>query len=713
MFLDQLELHQRQRRPRTERSAVVLALLLGCFYGAQAGSEPARPFVLVNSQELATLREQLSRPGWKTELYRAAADGGSIMNSGRGIHANAELWLKRNIEIPAKGGHFHQFFCADGEQLELPTDQRFVPEPYRCPKCGRAYTGEKYQGALRRVVHGWLSQAALDLALVAALEQRPVYAAKAKEILLKYADAYPGPHEGSVRGGMILQSLDEAMWVIPLAQAYDLIHGQTSPDERKKIESFLRQVAYGLQVCGTGGNWGSWHLSAVGVVGYAVADEKLIEWATAQFHAQIRDQLGDDGLWPESVHTYHFFALIAFIHFAEAAQHAGVDLYRWEGKPGKSLLSMFNAPLNYAYPDLRLPAINDGWFNSFLPADCYEVAWYRTHDPRFGWVLANGYKPGIHPGGLAGTASKGNQRDGLYAFLFGTDLPAQVTPPAKKSVNFPVLGICALRSTNDAMLTFDYGPFLGHGHKAKMGLTLFANHKLWLADYGTPGYGSEIVQWYQSTFSHNTVVVDGKNQAPTKENQAQLWLNDPTVEAVVAETAEAYPGVVHQRTVIRARDYFVIKDDLSSSSEHVYDFYLHGEGTFSLDAPAEHPQAAAAPNRWIESLVGHSPRLQAAGSWSENGTGVAFWIRSSSEFTPLVGKCPAETGTRKIPLLIARQKGRTANFLTVLFPYSRSPKLEVQEADGKLTVRHEKVADIVTLPSSGYGPSLISGTSSH
>jgi len=208
---------------------------------------------------------------------------------------------------PARGGHFHLFFCVDGDRLEVPKDQRYAPGPYRCPACGRKYSGEKYEGALRRIVHAWLAEAALDLALVAAVEHKADYAAKAAEILSKYAAAYPGPHTDAVTGGMVYQSLCEAMWVIPLAQAYDLIHHDLSPAQRVSIESFLLTVAQGLQRCGTQGNWGSWHLSAVGVVGYTIEDQELIEWATERFKQQIRDQLGDDGLWPESVHTYHYF----------------------------------------------------------------------------------------------------------------------------------------------------------------------------------------------------------------------------------------------------------------------------------------------------------------------------------------------------------------------------------------------------------------------
>ena len=121
-------------------------------------------------------------------------------------------------------------------------------------------------------------------------------------------------------------------------------------------------------------------LSAVGVIGYAIRDEELIWWATTEFKRQIRDELGDDGLWPESVHTYHYFPLGAFIHFAEAAWHAHVDLYHWEAKPGKSLALMFSAPLAYAYPDFRLPAINDGWFQAYVPVDYHRIG--RVPQPK-------------------------------------------------------------------------------------------------------------------------------------------------------------------------------------------------------------------------------------------------------------------------------------------------------------------------------------------
>ena len=87
----------------------------------------------------------------------------------------------------------------------------------------------------------------------------------------------------------------------------------------------------------------------------------FIDFATQQFKAQIKDQLGDDGLWPESINTYHFYPLDGFLAFVEAAANNGDNLYDWEPKPGKGIKAMFTAPLRYAYPNMRLAAINDGW----------------------------------------------------------------------------------------------------------------------------------------------------------------------------------------------------------------------------------------------------------------------------------------------------------------------------------------------------------------
>ena len=54
------------------------------------------------------------------------------------------------------------------------------------------------------------------------------------------------------------------------------------------------------------------------------------------------------------------------------------------------------------------------------------------------------------------------------------------------------------------------------------------------------------------------------------------------LESVQSLTSQAYPGVIHERTLIRAGECFVVRDELRSAEEHTYDFLLRSEGRFSL-----------------------------------------------------------------------------------------------------------------------------------
>lgn len=656
-----------------------------------------RPSVFLNAKEIARLCKEVKTISWKRELYEKDS-GRPMFLGGTSIKATADRWLNVDIQIPERSGHFHNFFCKDGNMLELPEDLKPRPEGYKCPVCGQIYKGEKYDGAVRWRAHNELSVAAFDLALTYVLEDDIQYARKAAEILIKYANAYPGPHTSLTAGGIMYQSLCEAVWVIPLAAAYDLVYNELSENEKTEIETKLfRPVAEGLRNMGIGGNWGSWHLSAVGVIGYAIKDKELIQYALESFKSQIDKQLGDDGLWPESVHTYHFYPMNAFLYLAEAALHNGTDLYNWEAKLGKGLKAMFIAPLNYAYPNFQLPAINDGWFKSFLPLGLYELAYARYDDPMLGWVLKQGYDKLKSP------------RASLWALLHGRSLDKNFKEPSFKSINFPVLGIAVLRSQNGNMITFDYGPHLGHGQRDKMGITLFAYGKPLVLDYGTPGYGSEIMQWYVSTPAHNTVVVDCKNQATTKERRLTCFNSGDIFEVAEAETEEAYPGVLHRRTVIRVENYFIMVDHLESEEEHSYDWFLRCEGDLTIRMV---PTTEAPPisYKYVEQLASFAPKGPWQARWKTKDGGLGLFMLDDSPSLVYSTECPAESGTRKVPLIVSRKKGKTATFTAILFPYLGSLRVTATLKRGLIEVNHDGVTDWISIePHTAERPLLTDG----
>lgn len=143
-------------------------------------------------------------------------------------------------------------------------------------------------------------------------EERREYAQKAGEILLAYADRYAGYplHDinGNARvgGGRIMaQTLDESVWLIPLAFGYALVR-ETMPDAaRAHVEKDLLVAAADVIRSHKMGihNIQCWKNSAVGLAGLAANNEALVREAIDDpqrgFRVQIARGITDDGLWYE------------------------------------------------------------------------------------------------------------------------------------------------------------------------------------------------------------------------------------------------------------------------------------------------------------------------------------------------------------------------------------------------------------------------------
>ena len=86
---------------------------------------------------------------------------------------------------------------------------------------------------------------------------------------------------------------------------------------------------------------------------------------------------------------------------------------------------------------------------------------------------------------------------------------------------------------------------------------------------------------------------------------------------------------------------------------------------------------------------------------------MGFWLGGGNPITPIVGQCPAETGSRKVPLLVARQQGRAVEFVTVLDPYKGKLDLAVERRGNELTLRHRGASDVLRLPADGSRPSVV------
>jgi len=128
--------------------------------------------------------------------------------------------------------------------------------------------------------------------------------------------------------------------------------------------------------------------------------------------------------------------------------------------------------------------------------------------------------------------------------------------PKQESVNKQQWRIALLKSgagadSRVAWLNYEAGG--GHGHLDGMNLGLFAFGLDLMPDFGYPpvqfgGWGSARSRWYHMTAGHNTVVVDGKNQAQAA-GTTTLWKDGEVLRAVRASCPAMIGGKQYERTV--------------------------------------------------------------------------------------------------------------------------------------------------------------------
>jgi len=249
------------------------------------------------------------------------------------------------------------------------------------------------------------------------------YADWVREGLLAYADLYPGLPLTNLRCKVFSQSsLYEAMWLVSVVQAYDLVadSGAFTEAQRSHVENDLLRAAL---VCFKIDdfqndprirdlhyrcyNFQAWHLSAIGLVGLALKEAALVDYALHSpygFKHLVAHDIRDDGLFWERSVGYHHFVLQALLPFTEAMAHCGVDLYALTvpnqrdrnedahyptdstDRP-KSLRFMFEAPFYLAFPDLTYIALGDSDRGPLSASGLHLVGYHRYRDPKLAWLL--------------------------------------------------------------------------------------------------------------------------------------------------------------------------------------------------------------------------------------------------------------------------------------------------------------------------------------
>lgn len=621
-------------------------------------------------------------------------------------------------DLPERqAGYYHEFFCPD-HAVQLVFNPR-DGHHHACPADGQVFSGEPFDSAWGWSVNDALSDAALGAAVRWTLrvatgtpgtaEGTDADLALARRVLLGYAERYrtlppaPTAYPGAYRGIACWSALDESVFIIRLAWAAALIGWSLGDVDVAGIRAgllepafnHLRRVRY-RQIQ----NVASWDNSANLTLAWILGDEAAVE---ELLHGEfgVRDQLsrgvGADGLWWEGSLSYHFYVLGALSWTIRGLRAADRPF-----EQQAIVQTMFQAPLDLAFPDGSLPAMNDCWFQISLTGEVghgiptaagfYEMAYGWFGDPAFAWVVDLNRQSG--------------PRRSFEALLDGAAVvPGDVPPPPRPSRLLEPSGLAVLRdggadaATQVQLILKAGGDGDAHGHADQLGVQLFARGRRLALDPGTPGYGIALNDtWYRQTASHSTVLLDSRSQPPTTARafgvessrgggpttSAEVsWPDLDSWPAVVQRAtdcawtdgaSEAYASARMRRSLRLADAYAIDVFDVEAPRSTTIDWLWQGRGTFvGTTTPA--PGTLAGPCGYDEARDIRRVAAAASGeplTWALDRVRVDLWLAPTDEET-LVASVPGNPAADRHDLLVRRRVTAATLFVAIIAPSGAQP----------------------------------------
>lgn len=458
------------------------------------------------------------------------------------------------------------------------------------------------------------------LGLAWQISGKKAYAEKVREILLAYAELYPtlGYHPmtlSPVRGKLFWQTLNESVWLVHTSIAYDCVYDALSEEDRSTIESgILRPVVQfimegtpdnraNLETFNKMHNHGTWSQAAVGMAGFAMGDDELVQKALygsregGGFIRQLDCLFSPDGYFTEGAY-YHRYAIWPFVLFAQAIDHNMPELGIFKYRDGIITRSV-GTLLNMAY-DGEFFHINDAMQKGYDAQElvcAVDIAYAARPSDRFLLDVVQRYQ---------GTVSVSDA-----GFKVARDIAAGLSEPLRLSSALYRDGgtgldgaFAVLRNAAGSALTFkatSHG--LSHGHYDKLTFAWYDSGNEVVSDYGAARfvnieakykghYTPENKTYAMTTIAHNTLVADctshfkGKIGESSKHSPRLLAYSDadPAFQYVAALDSCAYPGIRMSRWLALAQPPFLqgplVLDVLRAESDgsHTYDYPVHYNG---------------------------------------------------------------------------------------------------------------------------------------
>ncbi len=300
---------------------------------------------------------------------------------------------------------------------------------------------------------------------------------------------------------------------------------------------------------------------------------------------EARRQVHPDGFHFEQSTYYHVYALDMFLHARVLAARNQIAIAGW-----------FDETLRKMLDALAILA------QSGAPPSFGDDDGGRIFDSR-----RNGREHLLDPLAVGAVLFDNPQWKALSPalteeaiWLLGPSAPHRFdalprVPPLRRSAALTHSGAHVMVNSRGAQLTIDAGPqgahTAGHGHADALSINVSGDGRELLSDPGTYQYAvdPESRRWFRSTGAHNTVQINGLDQADTKTPFS--WANLPTTSVerwIAAENFDVFCGshdayrrlpgsVVHQRWVInfKTAGFWLVRDVVSGKGEHAIDVAWH------------------------------------------------------------------------------------------------------------------------------------------
>lgn len=450
----------------------------------------------------------------------------------------------------------------------------------------------------------------------------PRYANRVKDMLMAYAELYPtlGYHQlglSPVPGRLFWQTLNESVWLVHTAVAYDCIQDILTDDQKNVIQTNLLVPMAQFIMEGTEDNrsnlktfnkmhnHGTWATAAVGMAGLAMDNEELVNKAlygtdlsgkNGGFLQQMDELFSPDGYFTEGAY-YQRYALWPFVIFAQCINNSNPELAVFD-KRDRILSKAFDTLFQLSY-DGEFMHINDAMEKGLSAQEIVYAAnilyGVEPENEMLPFIAANYHDYAIPCLGGYKLARAVNRGEGKEP-PFRSTLLHDGRDGSEGGIGI-IRDNSGKRNTALTMKATSHG--LSHGHYDKLTMAFYDNGKEILPDYGASRfinleaknsghYTKENDSFCKQSIAHNTLVADktshfgGVYKLSSKHHSEfdnHYVSPDGKIHAMTAHDENAYAdkGISMKRSLVYAElpglEFPVVLDLMKAGSEstHSYD----------------------------------------------------------------------------------------------------------------------------------------------